>query len=388
MSSNVTNVTNGTNVKINYNSNYVKYCIMADIKNIIFKWNGIIFGGFVRDSIIHNHYANIFYNKFDDYKSMWNEQFDIDTLPRTIVPNDIDVCLYDRDDINNMIKDITQHINNKFGMSNVTMTSVEIIYSVDDKFDKYIAPCSGILHNYQYTISIGKIPYVTEGIVLNVNLDIIECKIKGLSPPFRKLDFICNGFIMTKNDLIYISPNTGTDIDKLTFVQKKEIEYKIIRDIVNFKTDYCLDFSRGIDSDNYTSTSDVRLTEQACRRIEKMVLKKNMWTIGNMPFIIDKNCEEFSNKNCCICCDSFKKKDRVAYVPFNGQKTNSKQYPPMHAECLFKYLNSQIRNIMEEINNSDLYLYDSVFLKCPMRNMLNFDCRSIKNVIDNYLLHN
>jgi len=382
MSSNV------MNVKLNYNPNYIKYCIMNEIKMIIFKWKGIIFGGFVRDSIIHDHYARMFYEKFDDYKSMWNEQFDIDTLHRTIVSNDIDVCLYNRDDINNMIIDINRHINNRFGIDNMTMTFVEVVLSVDDKFDKYIAPCSGILHSYQYTITIGKIPYVTEGIVFNVNLDIIECKINGLMPPFNKLDFLCNGFIMTNNDRIYLSPNTGTDIDNLNFVQKKEIEYKIIRDIIKFKTDYCLKFSRGINSDDYTPTSDVKLTEQACKRVEKMVLRKNMWKIGNMPFIVDKNCEEFSNKNCCICYDNFKKKDRVAYVPFDDKKTNSKNYPPMHIECLLKYLNSQIRSTIEEINLSNLYLYDSVFLKCPMRNMLNFDCTSIKDIVDNYLLDN
>jgi len=360
---------------------------MADIKNIIFKWNGIIFGGFVRDSIIHNHYADILYNKFNDYKFMWNEQFDIDTLPRTIVPNDIDVCLYNRDDIKNMAKNITTHINDKFGMSNVKITSTEIIYSVDDKYEKYINPCSGILHKYQFSISIGKIPYVSEGIELNINLDIIECKISSLKPPFNKLDFICNGFIMQSNNLIYISPNTGTELDKLNFVQKKEIEYKIIKDIINFKTDYCLNLSKNVNSDNYTVYSYVKLNEQACRRIEKMLLKKNMWTLRNMPLVIDKNCEEFSNKNCCICCDSLKKKHKVAYIPLNKFKTQSKHFPPMHVECLLKYINSQIKNTIEEINNNDLYIYDSVFLKCPMRNMLDFDCKSIQNVIDNYLLN-
>ena len=52
-----------SNTNINFNINYIKKNILNSIKNIVFNWNGIIFGGFVRDHIISEYYTDIFKKK-------------------------------------------------------------------------------------------------------------------------------------------------------------------------------------------------------------------------------------------------------------------------------------------------------------------------------------
>jgi hypothetical protein len=374
------------NIKISYNINCVKHHIFWDIQNIIFKYRGIIFGGYVRDTIIREHYCNLYWknekNLRKDFNSLWNEKNDPETLPRTIVPNDVDVCLYEEKDVENMMGEITTIIYQQFGSENVKITKT--LLSKDD--NSYTERPRGSLHKYDYEIIVGGIPYICSGVQINIRLDIVV-SYNRMMPPFNKLDFLCNGFVMTGNRIINLSSSTGTEIDKLSLLEKKEIEYKIIKDMVKFKTDYCMQYPVVQTDDIFRG---VKYNEQAFKRIQKMVSRNNMWTIGNMPIIIEEYAvslpkNTINYKSCCICCDNIRYKDKTVAVPVLDSNKNIIKGSQMHVDCFFKYLNSQIQNRMIEIEENSLQNYEHAFIKCPMRNYLDFNCKSIKNIIDKYL---
>jgi hypothetical protein len=399
------------NVKVSYNVNNIKHNISWDIKNIIFKWGGIIFGGFVRDSIISEHYSQVFWEN-NGYNTLhfWNEQFDPKTSARTLIPNDIDVCIYNEPDINTMMAEIASLFISEFGADNVKQERKTAVRNNSD-FKSYIDKPFGTLHTFIYKITVGKIPYFSEGRTFDIMFDIVSTNKRHLKPPFLKLDFLCNGFIMTGHNEISLSNCTGTQIDKLKLVEKKEIESKIIKDLINFKTDYCMKFIGIADSNMYAS---IWYNEQACKRIEKMCNKKYAWTIENMPIIIEHPKKQISNgitaraeagaagaagaaggRNCCICQDSIKNKER--FVTFPTFDSNCKMIPgmPIHTNCFFKYMSSQIQDKRKDYENN-LYgsetnmVYEDcrTFLRCPMRNTINFHVDNIKSVVDKYLYPN
>ena len=376
------------NIKISYNKKCIIYNIYNNIQDVIFKYNGIIFGGFVRDTIIKDYYSNIYWkNKnLKTYNNFWNEKYDLETFHRTTIPKDIDVCLYEEVNVHLMMNEITSIIVNDFGLQNVKITTKLLNKDENKYFNRYIDN----LYKYEYTINVGAIPYITKGTQINIMLDIVVSNNKYIMPPFNKLDFLCNGFVMTRNSIakhknINLSSSTGTDIDNLDYVEKKEIEYKIMKDIINFRTDYCFSFTKCMQFDN---TLIIKNNEEALIRIQKLISSNNFWTIGNMPIIIKKHINDVKKCEikCCICFDNISAKDRTISVPILNSSKKIINGSQIHCECFFKYLNSQIQNKLEELyeeiydNNED-----SIILKCPMRNKLDFNCKSITNIIEKYL---
>jgi hypothetical protein len=81
-------------------SKYAKnaWKMMSVLKKLILEQNGMIFGGFVRDSIIHDHFAQLYYKhclsndiEYDVKHSQYsNPLFVPTTADRLIVPSDID----------------------------------------------------------------------------------------------------------------------------------------------------------------------------------------------------------------------------------------------------------------------------------------------------------
>lgn len=376
-------------VKISYNVNNIKSNITHAVKNIIFKWQGIIFGGFVRDSIIAEHYGQLFFEKHNYSKHYWNEQFDPATAARTLIPNDIDVCLYNEHNVNKMMEDITALFIREFGNTNVKFTKRLLSRNTSD-FKSYIDNPIGNLYTYIYTIVVGEIPYVSLGTPFNYSFDIITTPKKHLKPPFNRLDFLCNCFIMTNHGEIMMSNCTGTEIDKLKLVEKKEIESKILKDMINFKTHYCMKFTTISYNNLYAS---VKSNALACNRIEKMCNKKYPWTIQNMPILIEQPKKLASTcRICCICQDTIKNKQRYVAMPALDSNKKEIQGPPMHIDCFFKYMNSQIQdkkmdceNNLYNINSGDYEDNCKIFLRCPMRNEIDLDIQNITNIIERYL---
>jgi hypothetical protein len=64
--------------------------------------DGIIFGGMVRDEIIATHYKSLFdehHSELDkrNYNKYWNMNYHVETVKRTIIPNDMDIYFQDNE---------------------------------------------------------------------------------------------------------------------------------------------------------------------------------------------------------------------------------------------------------------------------------------------------
>jgi hypothetical protein len=362
---------------ITFNLDYIKKNTYEAIKNIIFKYNGVIFGEFVRDYIISEYYTDLF--KKDVMLSncdIWNTCIDRDTIARTIVPNDIDVYIDNANTSYKMMIEIDNYINKQFGSiyiknKNFVLINKNYNYKNNDIIYRYGYEIDNI-YRYNYEILIGKIPYVSDGVTMNIIIDIV---ISDKIAPFGKLDFLCNGFIMTNNNNIHLSNNTGTDLDKLGILEKKEIEAKIIKDMVNFTTHYCNKFPSISNKNNYYA---IESNEIACKKIENMINNKWKWNIQNLPFvIIYPNKYQNIYKNCSICLGKLKRKDRK--IVFTEENNFTHIY---HNDCYFKYIYRQLDNKKSLYANNNLQEF---LLKCPNLNNINLNINNINNIIEYYL---
>jgi hypothetical protein len=366
------------NTNINYNINYIKKNILNTIKQIIFNWNGVIFGGFVRDHIISEYYTEIFKkNNNNNIHNIWNTNIDRETIARTLISDEIDVYIKNNQQSDKMIAEITKTILTKFGETNVAITKILLI-NKRDSFYLYIENPIINIYRYCYDILIGKIPYITNGVNITITIDVI---ISDEIVPFGRLDFLCNGFVMTEYN-ICLSNNTGTDLDNLGILEKKEIESKIMKDIVNFKADYCMKFPQ---ITNINTRFAIKYNEQVCKSIENLANHKYKWEIRNLPIIL-VHPSKYNNicKHCCICFNALKKKDSKITIPYNMNEINNTDNiigSYMHKNCFFQYIYKQLEDKKNKYND----MIDEELLKCPLQHHIKFNIDNIKNIIDRYL---
>jgi hypothetical protein len=74
------------------------WIMMSVLRDKILKHDGMIFGGYVRDMILHDHNAMKFYketqNDYGAHKMYSDTSYHPETAERTLIPNDID-CMFD-----------------------------------------------------------------------------------------------------------------------------------------------------------------------------------------------------------------------------------------------------------------------------------------------------
>ena len=83
-----------------------KYILIERIVNFILGVGAIVFGGFVTDKFIHDHYAALLYEKNRNSREKYSDAtFDSDTKYRLLVPNDIDAFFHGTEcDVENLYK--------------------------------------------------------------------------------------------------------------------------------------------------------------------------------------------------------------------------------------------------------------------------------------------
>jgi hypothetical protein len=353
------NMINGT---VNLNVLKEKRAIYNHIKKQVFKNNGILFGGMVRDEIISEHYKK----KFNEYiktekgkeKSsgsssidFWNKEYNPETNARIIVPNDMDVFFDEKKDASDFIKLINQDFPNN--------TIVDDIGPI-----KYGGPLS----NYKskkiiIKYILGK-TFIFPGYKMIIKIDLIYTETPlRIEPPFNNLDMLCNAFIQTKDGNKRLSNNTGTELDSLSYVEKMTASLTIIKDIINFKTEIC----------QIVSKTDV---SYCVDRYLKMLERPNgfNWNILNLPYELvkstDKRCRD---EICCICQDEINKeedkntkeiailttvvKTETEHKIIDGSKT--------HHECLIKYIKVQLSKKPVE---------GYLKILCPYKKNINYSC--------------
>jgi len=327
-----------------------KRTLVNKIKKICFNNNGTIFGGLVRDEIIASYYREEFINKKLDFSNYWNKNYDTDTIGRLIIPNDIDVYFKNHNNINTFINDIKsyiqifngfvriQHMNNSSNLRKFN-------YSLNLQLN----------HTKLYIIiHLGKtISY--SGICLKIEVDIISIvnnTLTNIEPPFYNLDFLCNLFIMEKNNgIINIRPSncTGTPLDNMNSVSKYKNSSKILEDIIKFKTQF--------HGNNLSHSFDSEYIN--CYRIIKMIDRDFSWNITNIPFY-HITINEDNDNNCCICLQNIYKEQSLISININEKVNNV-----LHKKCFIQYLKMEQQN---KYRNNDNYIE----IRCPFRNHFNF----------------
>lgn len=356
-------------VKINFTPDRIKYLMFEEIKKTVFNHNGIIFGGFVRDMIISDHYKENYngVNKYSIHK-FWNRMYQPETAARTIVANDMDICMYKEEDVNEFIDTLRDTFNNRVGYANISSSMI----SVTSENSYFRIPIH--LHKkINYTITIGKIPFVHSGVEISFDFDIIVPRNPKLMPPFNRVDMLCNVFVLNKQGVV-MSSNTGTIIDQMSILNRQKMSLRIMEDIVKFKTQFCM----GNYTDNYTCGS-FSYNRKVFERLNKMLFKTFKWNVENMPFVLgehktnaaapyDSSYSSDSSDKCCICLTNYRNNDRVFKVFINKSTDTEQVCSIAHDKCIFKYFETQLENAKQDKTEGG----DDFQFRCPMRNVMNF----------------
>lgn len=348
----------------------VKRAAYNSIRDIVFRLNGTIFGGWVRDQFICESYTDEFNRVVtDDPTEHLNKYWDSNYMPATrarlIVPDDMDVCF-------TCVEDIDRFIDALNGVSEFSAIYHRNVVLRESQYD---APMIHRIKEVKICMKLNAIPFVSHGTTVTIKVDVVIPVNRCLQPPFRKLDMLCNAFIMTRDHGKTLSRNTGTDIDTYSDFQRAMLTARILTDMRNFKT--LLVFAQSWSSRQTKNTMNIH----AMRRIKKMQDKTLPWTFINMPFItkLYKTVPEQEIESCFICEDTFIAGDKLAYTESKKGDVNIAT-PRMHYHCCMKHLVHQMQNaIVEGIDNRKKYIFT-----CPHRNTIDFfKCR---NDISKYAL--
>lgn len=216
-----------------------------ELEDLLIKFNGIIYGGYVRDKMINNYYG-------------------IELIKMT----DIDVYFKTEEDSEILIKELY-----KYGIITKTRTN---------KLD-YAG--IGLLLQFK-TINFRSDK--DKSFILDISFPLKEMKdyCHQLEPPFLNLDFSCNGFLLDKQGIHY-SITTGSYIDFLSpkrrLIEIREITY----DMYLFKTT--------IIRENKVKYQEIYMK----MRIIKMMKKEISWKFVNLNLKKAKANKE----DRCECCD-------------------------------------------------------------------------------------
>ena len=314
-------------------SNEKLYKIITMIEKIALESNGIIWGPYVTSKILHGHYSNMYYNLDLDIDKFWDKSYHIESVDRIFDLFDISICF--------------QKINNFSKFSKKCKENDIIIFIIHD-----IINDEDIIY-----MNIKDYPEISINIILRSHDDMM--------PPFRKILFLCDGFIMhnvNNRTIIEYSRNTGTIIDYLDDKKFKIAENNIINDIYKKKT-VISDINEGTIYDIYTFIYDG-------------------WIISNLPYSLLSKNDDISDtplikfaENCCyICLDKLFKDDKAieeTAIIYNNIINPKSLYYPIHHNCFIEY-------IMHK---------NSKRFTCPLKYIVDFNnCKKMFNY-EYYLLN-
>jgi hypothetical protein len=192
--------------------------ILKLVKNLIIENNGLIFGGFVRDSIIHDHFSTSYYKKNEE-SSVTDEEakqkytivsYMPETLGRLVVPNDID-CFMVQNDYNMFINSLKDHRLKCTVLFNRTASEyINGFEKVNEDSLKHrrihvqVDVNHVIKELYALPIKFDRQPLeqqIVDLIPPAIVVDVITSLYPRNDPFLTDLDFECNGLYMSKHGL-------------------------------------------------------------------------------------------------------------------------------------------------------------------------------------------
>lgn len=341
-------------LSVNFNKNKEIRMAYNKFKRDGIFFNGIIFGGMVRDEIVATYNKALFdeFIKTDKelYKKFWDTSFHPETKNRCKIPNDMDIYFQNKVDSDKFMKTVEEFCKVYGGELIIVdkLNSNALFYSVGTYciHKKIII----VLH-------LGKtLSFNGHKISINIDLIINNDVHYHYEPPFNSADFSCNLFVMVKDPQGYnirLSKNTGTPLDTLDYVNKKRIEAKIIDELLLGR----IEFIRNVESKNTEYINGFRIMK---------MLSKDEYKITNLLFRdfekskIDEK-EEGNRCDICMCDINMSENERLVEILTNKFHKNI-----MHRSCFVKYLENEILRKYINIETGEIEC------RCSRRNPFNF----------------
>lgn len=268
----------------------------GDIERIAFDYDGIVYGGYVRDEMISTYHSQNYYLSGNVKADFYNSKVHKSSIKRIIEPNDIDIYFKSQEIADSFIDDL-QSYGDILTTKNNDFTYTGIYSLIKHKQIILISDKSSLTIDVSY-------PHKNT-----------EKECEDIEPPFNNLDMLCNGFIKDVNGIRY-SSTTGTYIDDLNEIEKKREIAKITFDIYEMKTEL---------------TGGLKIEEPyIVGRVMKMLNRRFSWYITNAPFAYIKK------EIVCKCCNE---------NYYGGFQVNLKTFAK---DCFYEKLYSKMH--MRELN--------------------------------------
>lgn len=277
----------------------LEYKVKNDIANMITQNEGTVFGGYVRDFILHEHFAKLFYSthRSEDYE---NTSVSPETIDRLVIPNDIDCHFKNFEDYKKFTKNLLRS-GYKF-----TSRNAKSLYTEEDDKIQHIKLVVNINQTESELLDKIVLPFFAKKVIkistdkLNVDPVLLDVLIHSdLDPPFMGLDFECNGIIMDK-DGIRLCKNLTSSLFPIGNYRNFQ---RIINDIHN---KIAIAYTLKLD------------------RWKKMIEKK--WNVHG--YTIQRNIKE--GNTCILCHDKIDKFDNYNLICCSAS---------YHEKCLLKMVN-------------------------------------------------
>lgn len=250
-----------------------RWKLMKAIVDSVQEAGGTVFGGYVRDSIIHDHYATEFYSKAEEKHRYSDASYMPELSKRLCLPKDIDCfMLSSKLDV---FKDSLKEKNFDMLVLDVTGNNMYFGSVLKDIVHAKIKVTFAM--SYILKAAIDTKPF-------EVYVDVLHSPHDG-EPPFKHLDFDCNAIVLTPQNEYKLSGLIKIDTPFKRLVKMNQIIDKII--------------------DNEASVSG----DDVCyKRVNHMLDKR--WKI------VGKHClayriDEENDDVCTICLEQFKKFDCI-----------------------------------------------------------------------------
>ena len=328
------------------NINKATYKLMHEIADFFIKEGGIVFGGFVRDSIIHEHYAKKFYGKICEITEKQTDEkkdgnvsdikleysnicYDEETKLRLLIPKDIDVFFtFDESDVELFFKKMNKRF--KF-------TFIDDPYIKREGKHDYFELENGLVHK-KLLINDLRTSYLF-GFSVKVKVDFLYSTQHNIKPPFRKCDLSCNSLLLTKYGVL-LSDQANDMYFNGEIIDLKKEEIRIIENILLMKTEV----TNGFKKEDQMENKQKQLRKKKIIRFLNM--KKRGWDIEQMRFIsFVKDTKEFADSTtleglCVVCQDSMVTSNTTELIRLNCCNTY------MHTLCLIKYLRKELEKVI------------------------------------------
>ena len=298
----------------------IRWRLMSSIVKLIQKNNGIIFGGYVRDRLIHDHYACEYYENFYKCDNVigGDSYSNLDVHPesslRTLLPNDID-CYMTSQTLPAFISDLKDNMLCVTAQGMKESDAAETIVAGATAAKLYF-PDAQLPENLKHTkliVTFAVHPLLKTTLVprqYEVKIDVIHSE-QALAPPFGKIDFECNSIILTPDNEfklchIYSKLDPREKIIKLN---------SIIKDILHQRT-------------------RILYEKVATYRIESL-LEKN-WTISSSNISVCNVNKNHKDDVCFLCLDEVMAEGKAdgEKLVYSFRCCNS----VMHKKCMCEFI--------------------------------------------------